>query len=312
MNGSDESSLVARWMADCTLCPRNCHVNRLLGKRGFCGQDAGIVAARAALHPWEEPCLSGTNGSGTVFFCGCNLQCVFCQNRDIAASKMDGVGKRITSDRLAQIFLELMEKGAHNINLVTPTHLIPQIHDAILIAKSRGLTLPIVYNSGGYESPEALRMLDGLVDIYLPDFKYVSSELSARYSHAADYFPRACAALEEMFRQVGKPVFSPGTGLLLRGMVVRHLLLPGQAKDSKKALRYLHNTYGNDILYSILNQYTPMPQVACLPELARKVTEEEYQRVLQFAIDIGIENGFRQEGEAASESFIPRFDNEGI
>ena len=272
-------------MSDCVLCPRACHVNRLAGQTGYCGQTAELMAARASLHYWEEPCISGTSGSGTVFFSGCNLRCVFCQNHNIALGK---AGRVITPKHLVEIFLNLQEQGANNINLVTPTHFLPQIAIALEQAKCRGLHLPIVYNTGSYESADALRHLEGLVDIYLPDLKYLSAELSTAYSHAAD------------------------TGLMQRGVIVRHLLLPGQTKDSKKILRYLHETYGDHIYISIMNQYTPLSQVAGIEALNRTVTQQEYDRVLRFAERIGIERGFRQEGSAASESFIPEFDERGL
>lgn len=298
-------------MQSCTLCPRKCGVNRLKGETGYCGQTAVLTAARASLHHWEEPCISGTNGSGTVFFSGCNLRCVFCQNHNIALGK---AGKSISVERLAEIFLELQEQGAHNINLVTPTHFIPQIVCALVSAKSRGLSLPIVYNTGGYEEVTSLRRLEGLVDIYLPDLKYFSSEISTAYSQAPDYFEKASAAIAEMFRQVGTPLFED-TGsvpIMKRGMIVRHLILPGEIKESKKILRYLYETYKNDIYVSIMNQYTPLPQVADIPALNRTVTPQEYERVLSFAEKLGIENGFIQEGGTASESFIPEFDGLGI
>lgn len=300
----------AKLMADCTLCPRNCHVNRLAGQTGFCGQTAEVTAARASLHMWEEPCISGTRGSGTVFFSGCNLKCVFCQNHSIAVGE---AGRKITTEGLGETFLSLQEQGANNVNLVTASHFVPQVCRALEWAKARGLRVPVVYNTGSYESVETLKMLDGLVDVYLPDLKYYSSALSLVYSHAEDYFAVATAAIGEMFRQVGRPVFDEKEPhIMTRGMIVRHLLLPGQTKDSKKVLRYLHETYGNDIYVSIMNQYTPLPHVAQIPELNRKVTEEEYERVMQFALRIGIENGFFQEGEAASESFIPQFDGTGL
>lgn len=296
-------------MSDCVLCSRACHVNRLAGQTGYCGQTAELMAARASLHYWEEPCISGTSGSGTVFFSGCNLRCVFCQNHNIALGK---AGRVIAPEHLAEIFLQLQEQGANNINLVTPTHFLPQIVIALEQAKQQGLHLPIVYNTGSYESPEALRHLEGLVDIYLPDLKYFSPELSTAYSHAPDYFETACAAISEMYRQVGDSVIDEDTGLMQHGMIVRHLLLPGQTKDSKKILRYLHETYGDHIYISIMNQYTPLPQVADIEVLNRTVTPEEYDRVLRFAERIGIERGFRQEGTAASESFIPEFDERGL
>lgn len=295
-------------LRDCVLCPRRCHADRLAGQTGYCGQTQTIRAARAALHFWEEPCISGTAGSGTVFFSGCSLRCVFCQNHKIAQGC---AGQAVSVERLADIFLELQQKGAHNINLVTPTHFIPQIIQALAVSREKGLSVPIVYNTGGYEEPKTLRLLEGLVDIYLPDLKYFSPELSMRFSHAPDYFAKASAAIAEMGRQVGAPVFADN-GLMLRGMIVRHLVLPGQTKDSKKILRFLHETYGDDIYVSIMNQYTPLPHVAEYPELNRRVTPKEYDRVLVFAERIGIRNGFRQEGAAAEESFIPAFDGEGL
>lgn len=297
-------------LSDCTLCPRECHVNRNAGEIGYCGQNAGLTAARAALHFWEEPCLSGTNGSGAVFFSGCNLRCVYCQNHEIAQGR---AGRKITPARLSDIFLELQEKGAHNINLVTPTHFVPQIITALQTAKQQGLCLPVVYNTSAYEKTETLRSLEGLVDIYLPDLKYRDPALSENYSHAADYFDTASAAIAEMVRQVGAPVFSDGEdSLMRRGVIVRHLLLPGCGKDSRKILRYLHETFKNEIYISIMNQYTPLSQVSDIPPLNRRVSDEEYGRVVDYAIRIGIENGFIQEGETASESFIPAFDYEGI
>jgi len=295
-------------MSNCTLCPRNCGVDRAAGKLGYCGMPAEIIAARAALHMWEEPCLVGENGSGTVFFSGCNLKCTFCQNHDIAVGH---TGKPITLHRLSEIFLDLQEKGAANINLVTPSHYIPQIRLALQNAKEQGLTLPIVYNTGAYEKPESLQMLEGLIDIYLPDFKYFSSELSTRYSFASDYFEQARKSLAEMYRQTGPCVFDK-QGLLKRGIIVRHLLLPGQTKDTKKVLHYLHDTYGNNIWISIMNQYTPLAHVAHIPELNRTISANEYDRVVDYAIRLGIENAFIQEGETAQESFIPPFDLEGI
>lgn len=291
----------------CTLCPRNCRANRASGGSGYCGMSDTVQLARASLHMWEEPCISGTNGSGTVFFTGCNLKCVFCQNHAIAIAQK---GMPVTPERLAELFLLLQDKGAHNINLVTPSHYVPGIVKALTLAKNQGLTLPIVYNTSGYDSVSSLAMLDGLIDIYLPDFKYVSHHLSKCYSHAADYFEVAGRALAEMHRQVGPPVFDGD--LLKKGIIVRHLLLPGCTEDSKAVIRYLYETYHDDIFISIMNQYTPLPQVASYPELNRKVTVEEYDEVVNFAIDLGVEQGFIQEGDTADESFIPDFDFTGL
>lgn len=293
----------------CTLCPRNCGVNRLQGQTGYCGQTASLFAARASLHMWEEPCISGAEGSGTVFFSGCPLRCVYCQNHNIALGQ---TGKEISPSRLSEIFMELQEKGANNINLVTPTHFIPQIINALHTAKNNGLNLPIVYNTSGYEKADTLQLLDGLIDIYLPDLKYYAPDLGKRYSNAPDYFSVASEALKEMHRQVGEPVFDDRTGLLKRGMIVRHLVLPGQIADSKKVIRYLYETYGNQIYISIMNQYTPVTHHPDFPELNRTITEQEYDDVIDYALSIGVENGFIQEGETFSESFIPSFDCEGI
>lgn len=299
--------LIDNYMSDCTLCPRNCHADRLSGQTGFCGQTAEITAARAALHFWEEPCISGSTGSGAVFFSGCSLQCVFCQNHSIAA---EGKGQTISLERLADIFLRLQGENAANINLVTPSHFIPQICLALEKAKTAGLSIPVVYNTSSYEKVSSLRLLDGLVDIYLPDLKYFSPETGTKYSHAGDYFETASAAIAEMFRQTGGPVFDGG--LMKRGVIVRHLLLPGQSADSKRILRYLRNTYRSDIYVSIMNQYTPLPQTAAFPELNRRITSAEYEKILNFADKIGIEKGYLQEGETAAESFIPEFDNRGL
>ncbi len=303
-----------KFMHDCTLCPRRCHADRQTGALGFCGQGAEITAARAALHFWEEPCISGKLGSGAIFFSGCSLRCVFCQNHNIALGK---AGRVISVQRLTEIFLELQEKGAANINLVTAGHFLPQVCLALEAAKEQGLSVPIVYNTSSYEEVSSLRMLEGLADIYLPDLKYRSPELAGRFSHAPDYFEKASLAIAEMFRQVGRPVVNPDSGLMKKGLIVRHLLLPGQTGDSKRILRYLHDAYGNDIYVSIMNQYTPLEHLAQLPEpersmLRRTVTAEEYRRVLDFADRIGIENGFYQEGKTAAESFIPEFDGEGL
>ncbi len=327
------------FMRACNLCPRKCGVDRSDGQKGVCGQTSKIKVARASLHMWEEPCISGSKGSGTVFFSGCALHCVFCQNHNIANGE---AGKEITVDRLAEIFLELQDKGANNINLVTAGQFVPQIVEALKIAKENGLHLPVVYNTSSYESVETLKLLDGYVDIYLPDLKYVDKELSRKYSHAPDYFQRAQEAIEEMVRQTGEMEFilesmvaqregvrgdrvrkfgieeyqecsEQGEELVMtKGVIVRHLLLPGCVADSKEVLKYLLEQYGNQIFISIMNQYTPLPHVASYPELNRKVTEEEYEEVVDFAVELGIENGFIQEGEAAAESFVPEFDGRGV
>lgn len=312
-------------LRNCTLCPRNCHADRINGQVGYCGQTYELKAARASLHMWEEPCISGQTGSGAVFFSGCNMGCVFCQNHSISKGS---TGKNISVRRLSDIFLELQEKKACNINLVTPTHFVPQIIDALTLAKDNGLMIPIVYNTSSYEKVETLKKLDGLIDIYLPDLKYFSSVLGKKYSFAEDYFSYAAPAIEEMIRQTGKASFTPQKSvlneeesddysgpLMKKGVIVRHLALPGCMEDSKSILNYLYSTYKNDIYISIMNQYTPIPQfldMKSYPELNRIITTEEYEELINYAITLGIENGFIQDGETCLESYIPPFDCSGI
>lgn len=399
----DDYSAINELLSDCAICPRNCHVDRLHGQVGFCGEGGELRAARAALYYTEEPVISGKNGSGTVFFTGCNLGCIYCQNRQISrpagstpapsdppansgrsdvrplprrehTNRQNETRKttnqqpaereapnvqntlpcltKLSPERLSEIFFELEAQGAHNINLVTPEHFVPLIIPALKRAKNEGLSIPIVYNTGSYEKVDAVKALEGLVDVWLPDLKYVSSALSSRHTGAADYFARASAAIAEMVRQCPDPVFSDGTHaidcpddaddpLLVRGVLVRHLALPGCGDDSRAVLRYLHETYGNHIFISIMNQYTPMPQVLArkltglgrsegkrpknsLPEdtsyscpggisdLCRTLSAEEYDSLVDYAIDLGIENGFVQECGTVSPSYIPAFDGTGI
>jgi putative pyruvate formate lyase activating enzyme len=293
---------------DCSLCPRNCHVDRTLGKKGYCKVTDELIVARAALHMWEEPCLSGINGSGTVFFSGCSIGCVYCQNHNIAKGV---AGKKISPERLADIFLELQNKKAHNINLVTPSHYIPHIVEALLLSKSNGLNIPIVYNTGGYEKIEALNLLDGNIDVYLPDLKYMDATIAKKYSNCEDYFVYAKKAIMEMVRQTGEPKFD-SEGIMTKGVIVRHMMLPGYLEDSKNIINYLYNTYGNKIYISIMNQYTPLPHVNEYPEINMKVSDENYEELINYAIEIGVENGFIQEGVTQLESFIPEFDGEGV
>lgn len=297
-------------MGSCVLCPRRCGADRENGKMGICRETEELRAARAALHMWEEPCISGEEGSGTVFFSGCNLRCVYCQNYAVSRSQ---AGKKITVERLAEIFLKLQEKKANNINLVTPTHFMPQIARALELAKREGLYLPVVYNSSGYECVESLKELEGLVDIYLPDFKYWSGETAGRYSGAEDYPGIAIAAIEEMVRQTGNPKFD-GRGIMSGGVIVRHLLLPGQVSEAKRIVRYLYETYNDRIYMSLMNQYTPLDSLdrQKFPELNRKVTEREYEKLIDYAIEIGVEHAFIQEGQTAEESFIPDFTLRGL
>ena len=307
-------------LSDCTLCPRSCRVNRLAGRIGYCNVTADLFAARAALYYHEEPVISGSRGSGAVFFAGCNMGCVFCQNYAIAKAM---TGTQLSSGRLTEIFLSLQEQGAHNINLITAEHFLPQVIRSLRDAKDQGLTLPVVYNTGTYERVEAIQALEGLVDVWLPDFKYISPRLSLAYSHTPDYFQYASKALQEMVRQCPEPLFSDGSHtldapddaddpLMVRWVLVRHLVLPGSTQDSMDILKYLHDTYGDQIFISIMNQYTPMPQVKDDPDLGRKLSSEEYEKVVDYAISLGITNGFIQEEGTASRRYIPAFDGTGI
>lgn len=293
---------------NCLLCPRKCGINRAIGQTGVCGVSAEIRVARAALHYWEEPCISGEKGSGAVFFSGCSLHCVFCQNREISDGK---AGKVISKERLSDIFLELKAKGANNINLVTPGQYIPDIVWAVSDARRRGMELPIVYNTSGYENAKELKLLEGIVDVYLPDFKYMDSALSAKYSRAKDYPSVAKQALSEMVRQQPRVVIDDATGLIQRGVIVRQLLLPGHVNDAKAILKYLHDTYQNSIYISMMSQFTPIA-LKDYPEINRTVTRREYERLIDYAIKIGITNAFIQEGNVAKDSFIPAFDCEGV
>ncbi|MGN0346596.1 MAG: radical SAM protein [Lachnospiraceae bacterium] len=370
----------------CNLCPRMCNRQRSSNQLGFCGQTEEIRVARAALHFWEEPCISGKNGSGAVFFCGCNLGCIYCQNYEIAhgrtarpdacgnVEKQQGMrlgtsygqpeaGQPVSRERLAEIFLELQEKNAHNINLVTASHFVPMLVPALQLAKSQGLQIPIVYNSSAYEKTDTLKQLEGLVDIYLPDFKYMEEEKAKNYSFAPDYPMVAKEAIREMFRQVGKNEFEGDC--MSRGMIIRHMVLPLGVKNAQQVISYLWETYGNDIYLSIMKQYTPPMEISRnqaqpagkqivgnqaqpagkqiagnqaqpagqqiagnqaqptgkqivgrrilpYPELNRKVTKREYERVVDYALSLGITNAFFQEGDVAKESFIPCFDGEGV
>ena len=292
----------------CKLCPRFCGVNRNNNEVGLCGFDNRLFVAKSMLHMWEEPPISGTRGSGAIFFSGCNMKCIYCQNHKISSLNY---GKEITVERLTEVMLELQKTGAHNINLVTPTHYILHIRDAIKLAKKKGLKIPIVYNCGGYENVESLKLLDGLIDIYLPDLKYFDDINAMRYSKAFNYFNNAIDALDEMYKQVGKVKFDKNQ-IMVRGMIVRHLILPGQIEDSKNILRYLYGTFGDNIYISLMNQYTPLEQVKNIEDLNRKVTKKEYNNILEFAINLGINNCFIQDGSSSSKDFIPNFDLGGL
>lgn len=293
---------------NCLLCPRKCGINRSTGQTGVCGVSSEIKVARAALHYWEEPCISGKRGSGAVFFSGCSLHCVFCQNREISDGK---AGKVISKERLSDIFMELADKGANNINLVTPGQYIPDIVWAVNDAKSRGMKLPIIYNTSGYENVTELKLLEGIVDVYLPDFKYMDSTLSARYSRAKDYPSVARQALSEMVRQQPDVVIDDATGLIQKGVIVRQLLLPGHVNDAKAVLKYLYDTYHDHVYISMMSQFTPIA-LKDYPEINRTVTRREYERLVDYALKIGITNAFIQEGDVAKDSFIPAFDCEGV
>lgn len=294
---------------NCILCPRNCNTNRNDGNIGACMVSGKLKLARAALHYWEEPCISGEAGSGAVFFSGCSLHCVFCQNEEISRGQS---GKEVEKERLAEIFLELQEKGANNINLVTPGQYVPHIIWAVEQARNQGLKLPIVYNTSSYEKVETIRRLQGIVDIYLPDFKYMSSDIAMKYSKAKDYPEVAKAAIAEMVRQQPNPVFDEVTGLMKRGVIVRQLLLPNLLEDAKAIVKYLYDAYGDNIYLSLMSQFTPLSNVENYPELNRKVSEKEYEEYINYAIELGVENGFIQEEDVADESFIPHFDCEGV
>ncbi|WP_394272914.1 radical SAM protein [Butyricicoccus sp.] len=295
----------------CTLCPRLCGANRTAGQTGFCGADDTIRIGLASLHRWEEPCLSGTCGAGTVFFCHCPLGCVYCQNHDISGQNAAESGILTDSSGLADTFLSLQARGAHNIDLVTPTHYAAHLMEAIPLARARGLSIPIVYNCGGYERVETLRMLDGLIDIYLPDLKYYSSYYSERYSHAPDYFDTACAAIGEMVRQTGAPQFD-ADGMMTRGTIIRHLMLPGLGGDTAQVLRAIASNWGGgQVLVSLMRQFTPCTDLSGFPELLRRVTDAEYADACDQMALLGLE-GWTQDAESVSESFIPRFDGSGV
>ena len=291
--------------SSCKLCARECSVNRTKGELGSCKSTDVLKVARAALHFWEEPIISGDCGSGTIFFSGCSLSCVYCQNAKISHG---GEGKEISVQRLSEIMLELMQKGAHNINLVTPTHYAPSIKKAVILAKEAGLSLPIVYNTSSFDTPKTLRSLEGLVDVYLADYKYSRKESAKEYSRAGSYPEAALSAIDEMYRQ--KPEIKLSGGIMTSGVIIRILLLPRHVAEAKLSLSRLYKRYGDKVYYSLMSQYTP-PKDAPAP-INRPVTREEYRELLDYAERLGIKNAFIQEGGAASESFIPDFNGEGV
>ncbi len=295
-------------LSACTLCPRECGVDRVKGAKGFCGTSHKITCAHASLHQWEEPCLSGERGSGTVFFSGCNMGCVFCQNKEISHNAK---GIEISAERLCEIFFELKAIGAHNINLVTAGHFLPRVLNSVKMAKAQGIGIPFVYNSSGYEKRDAIKQCEGLIDIFLPDFKYMDSTAAKSYSKASDYPEIAKSAIAEMVRQQPDCVFDE-TGIMQKGVIVRHLMLPYGLSESKKTIKYLYETYGNRIYISIMSQYTPVGELEDFPRLQKKVSEADYDELIDYAVSLGVENAFIQEGTSASESFIPDFSGQGI
>lgn len=300
--------MMMKLLKNCNLCPRGCGINRLNGELGYCKASDKVKIARAALHHWEEPCISGTAGSGTVFFSNCTLRCVFCQNSDISQC---GKGKEVSIERLAEIFLELQEKKALNINLVTPTHYVPQIIEAIKLARARGLNLPILYNSSGYERLETINLLKGYIDVYLPDLKYFNSKYSTKYSNAPNYFQYASEAIKEMLEQVGDPVFNEN-GIIQKGVIIRHMMLPGLLFDSKKIIDYIYGNFGHRVYISIMNQYTPNFKSSQYPEINKPLLPGHYDALIDYALELGVKNGFIQEEGTASKVFIPDFNFEGV
>lgn len=287
----------------CNQCPRKCNVDRTR-EEGYCKSPEEFRLSRAALHFWEEPCISGKNGSGAVFFSGCNLGCLFCQNYEISH---ENKGMTVSDDGLIKIFENLIEQGANNINLVNPTHYAVQL--ATLLKKYKP-SVPVVYNSSGYESAETLKMLDGLVDIYLPDFKYIRNDKALKYSRAEDYPEVAMRALEEMYLQRGKTEFDEN-GIMKKGMIIRHLILPSNTNSSLKILDFINEKFPNAYV-SLMAQYTPCNDLSAVPELDRKITEREYNKVVDYALNLGMDKIFIQSGESADEKFIPDFDFTGI
>lgn len=293
-------------LKNCCLCPRKCGINRY-EQKGYCGANNKLKIAHYSLHMWEEPVISGDTGSGTIFFSNCNMKCMYCQNKKIS---LDGYGKYTSLKRLEEIMMELQDKGANNINLVTPTHYVPQIAKVLKRIKNKSLNIPVVYNTSSYENVGTLMMMNNLVDIYLADLKYYDDELALKYSFCSDYFETATMAIDEMYRQVGGLQVSED-GLLKKGVIVRVLILPGHIEDAKNIINYLYKTFGDSIIISIMNQFTPVNKCK-YDNLNRKVTDDEYNEVIDFAVELGIVNAFVQEGDAAEESFIPDFDKNNI
>ncbi|MEI7885223.1 MAG: 4Fe-4S cluster-binding domain-containing protein [Clostridia bacterium] len=286
----------------CTQCPRECKINRIFSV-GYCLAPAHFIISKAYKHFWEEPCISGTSGSGTIFFSGCNLQCVYCQNQAISHKIQ---GRKLEASELVDLMLSLQDQGAHNINLVTPAHYAEQLVSTLILAKKLGLSIPIVYNTHAYELVQSLKALDGLIDIYLPDCKYLFSKTAKNYSHASNYPLISQAAIEEMVRQQPRCIISEND-IMQKGVIIRHLLLPEQLSESKQLMKKLFKHYGNSVIYSIMNQYTPMSINQLFPELNNYVSNKDYDNLIDFCIDFGMENAFIQEEGTATKSYIPDF-----
>lgn len=317
---------------ECTLCNRNCKINRNDNQIGFCRASNKVKLAKASLHLWEEPPISMGNGSGTVFFSHCNLRCVFCQNYNISQNSEENasdfctsniqdlhesncvssvIGMEVSITRLSEIFLELQDKGANNINLVTPTHYVPQIIEALKIAKRQNLNIPILYNTNTYDSIETIKLLDGYIDVYLPDLKYFNNKYAIKYSNAKNYFSNTIKVIDEMVRQIGKPVFNKD-GLMIKGVIIRHLMLPGLLFDSKKIVDYVYNKYGDDVYISLMNQYVPMFKASDYPEINKKLNPKHYDSLINYALELGLRNGFIQDDGANDASYIPNFNLDGV
>lgn len=315
---------------ECTLCNRNCKVNRNNNELGFCRSSNKVKLARAALHFGEEPPISQENGSGTVFFSHCNFNCVFCQNHDISQGNAKDVisaiddlnakdstlenlvtGMEVSIERLSEIFLELQEKGANNINLVTPTHYVPQIIEALKISKNNNLTIPVLYNTNGYDSLETIKALDGYIDVYLPDFKYFNDKYAIKYSKVNNYASNTMKIIAEMLNQVGKPKFDL-KGNIIKGVIIRHLMLPGLLFDSKKVIDYIYNQYGDNVYISLMNQYVPMFKACDYPEINKSLNPKHYESLINYALDLGIENAFVQDSGTDSVAYVPDFNLEGV
>lgn len=293
---------------NCNVCPRNCGIDRNSEKVGFCKSGVTVKVAKAYGHMWEEPCVSGTKGSGTVFFSNCNLRCVFCQNHDISQSS---IGKEISVERLSEIFLEQQAKGYHNINLVNPTHYVPQIIAALDMAKKSGLTIPVVYNSNGYENIESIKALNGYIDVYIPDLKYFNDKYAIKYSSAPNYFNIASKVIGEMVAQVGTPVFNEDD-IMIKGVIIRHLMLPGLLFDSKKVVDYIYKTFGDSVYLSLMNQYTPMFKATEYAEINRPLNPDHYDSLIDYCVDLGYKSAFIQESGTSSTVYVPDFNLQGI